>query len=321
MMKLWLTYLLALVLPLYGAVAEDYPAHPIRVIEPLAPASAVDVVVRIIAEHMAKGLGQPLVIENVTGASGMLGMRAGKMAKPDGYTILAVNDSVVTVLPNVLKNAGFDPRTGYVPIVQLVRLHWALVANPSFAAKDVQGLIGVAKASGGSINYASGGAGSPQHMAMELLMRAGGFKLTHVPYKGVSPAFNDVVSGNVPVMFVALPTPLQFRADNKLNILGTGDKERLAVLPDVPSIAEQGLPGFEFIAWGGLIAPAGTPPSVIAKLNSAANAALSDPEIKGRLTSIGVEVTGGSSADLAGIIAKDFLEKAQLIQSAGIGIE
>ncbi|MGI4802333.1 MAG: Bug family tripartite tricarboxylate transporter substrate binding protein [Janthinobacterium lividum] len=309
--------LLALVLagPAWG---DDYPRRPIRILEPLAAGSAVDVVTRIVADRMGRILGGSLFVDNQPGAAGLLGMRAGSRAAPDGYTLLAVNDSVVTVLPNIRSDAGYDPRTAFASIVQLVRIHWALVASPALKAKTLGEFIAAAKAKPGAIDFASGGQGSPQHIAMELLMRAAGIQLQHVPFRGATPALNEVVADHVPIMFTALPTPLPFLADNRLIILGIADNARLPTLPAVPTIAEAGLPGFEFLAWGALLAPAGTPPEIIDKLNKAANAALADPEVQKQLTDLGYEVVGGTPAALKALIEQDYKAKGDLLHAANI---
>ena len=310
----------AAVLLLIGGAsyAQDYPTRTIRVLEPLAAGSAVDVVTRIVAEKMGQVLGQTLYIDNQPGAAGLIGMRTGARATPDGYTILSVNDSVVTVLPNMRSDAGYDPRKSYVPITELVRIHWALVASPSFPATTLEQFIAAAKAKPGSIDFASGGQGSPQQIAMELFQRAAGVKLQHVPFRGATPALNEVVAGHVPVMFTGLPTPLPFMADHRLNILGIADLKRLPSLPDIPTIAESGLPGFEFLAWGALLAPPGTPEPIVAKLNAAALAALADPAIHKRLTDLGFEVVGSTPDELKTLIAQDYDAKAKLLKDANI---
>ena len=303
------------------ARAQDYPRRPIRLLEPLAAGSAVDVVTRIVADRMGRILGGSLFVDNQPGAAGLLGMRAGAHAAPDGYTILAVNDSVVTVLPNMRGDAGYDPRKAFVPIVQMVRIHWALVASPSLGAVTLTQFIAAAKAKPGAIDFASGGQGSPQHIAMELLMRAAGIKLQHVPFRGTTPALNEVVADHIPVMFTALPTPLPFLADHRLTILGVADPKRLPTLPDTPTLAESGLPGFEFTAWGALLAPAGTPPEIVAKLNAAANAALADPEVVKQLGDLGYEVVGGPPATLQALIAQDYQAKGDILRAANIHSE
>ncbi len=301
-----------------AASAETYPSHTIRVLEPLAAASAVDTVTRIVADKMGQILGQSLYVDNQPGAAGLLGMRAGARAAPDGYTVLAVNDSVLTVLPNMRKDAGYDPRKDFVPITLLVKLHWALISNPAFPAKNVQEFIALAKAKPGSIDFGTGGQGSPQHIAMELLMRAADIKLTHVPFRGVTQALTDVVSGHVPVMFIALPGPLPFLESKQLNFLGTADAKRLATLPTIPTIAEQGMPGFEFTAWAALFAPGGTPPAVVATLNKAALQALADPVIRKQLTDLGYDVVGSTPEDLRDILAQDYVSKGDLLRAANI---
>ena len=308
----------ALLLTAGAAHAQDYPSRTIRILEPLAAGSAVDVVTRIVAEKMGQILGQTLYIDNQPGAAGLIGMRTGARATPDGYTILSVNDSVVTVLPNMRSDAGYDPRKNYVPITELVRIHWALVASPNFPATTVEQLIAAAKAKPGSIDFASGGQGSPQQIAMELFQRAAGIKLQHVPFRGATPALNEVVAGHVPVMFTGLPTPLPFMADHRLTILGIADLKRLPSLPDLPTIAESGLPGFEFLAWGALLAPPGTPEPIVAKLNAAAVAALADPAIHKRLTDLGFEVVGSTRDELKTLIAQDYDAKAKLLKEANI---
>ncbi len=315
-MKKWIVALaVGLSLP---ASAQTYPNRQIRVLEPLAAASAVDTITRIVADRMGQSLGQSLYVDNQPGAAGLLGMRTGARAAPDGYTVMAVNDSIVTVLPNMQKNAGYDPRKDFVPITLMARLHWALIANNSFPANNLGELIAAAKAAPGTINFGSGGQGSPQHLAMELLMRAADIKLTHVPYRGVTPAFTDVVSGHIPVMFIALPAPLELYAAHQLKILATGDLKRLATLPDIPTVAESGVPGFEFIAWGALMAPAGTPVPIIDTLNKAAVAALRDPAINKQLTSLGYEVVGSTPDELKTTIAADYDQKAELLRAANI---
>ena len=300
------------------AGAQDFPNRPIKILMPLAAGSAVDVVTRIVAEKMGDILGQRLFIENNPGAAGLIGTRAGARAAGDGYTIVAVNDSVVTVLPNMRKDAGYDPQRDFKPITQMVRIHWALIANPAFPAPTMQAFIALAKAKPGTIDFASGGQGSPQHMAMEILMRAADIKLTHVPFRGTTPALNEVVAGHIPVMFAALPTPLPFLPDNRLRVLGTADPTRLPTLPDIPAIAEAGVPGFVFTAWGALLAPASTPDAIVTRLHDAAVAALNDPAVKARLVDLGYDVVGSSPAELKAFLAQDYQRMGEVIRSANI---
>ena len=310
---------LMLLLGLHGRLAaEEYPNRPIRILMPLAAGSAVDVVTRIVADRMGDILGQRLFIENNPGAGGLIGTRAGTRATGDGYTIVAVNDSVITVLPNLRKDAGYDPRRDFKPITQMVRIHWALIASPSFPATTVQEFIALAKKKPGSIDFASGGQGSPQQMAMEILMKAADIQLTHVPFRGTTPALNEVVAGHVPVMFAALPTPLPFLADHRLHVLGTADAKRLPTLPDIPAIAESGVPGFVFTAWGALLAPASTPDAIVARLHDAAVRALNDPAVHERLVELGYDVVGSSPEELKAFLAEDYARMGEVIRAADI---
>ena len=191
------------------AMAQAWPDHPIRMIVPLAAASAVDVAARLVADRMSEDLGQSIVVENQPGASGIGGMRTGARAPADGYTILGVNDSIMAMLPNMKDDVGYDPVADFAPITQLVTVNFALIANPAFPASNLRELVELARQKPGAIDYGSGGPGSPQHVAMELLMRDTGIKLNHVPYRGVTPAFNDVVGGHIPLMITGLAPVLQ----------------------------------------------------------------------------------------------------------------
>ena len=301
--------------------AQTYPERPIRMLMPLAAGSAVDVVARIVAEKMAERLGQGIVVENQPGAAGLIGMRAGAKAEPDGYTIIAVNDSVMTMLPNLRDDAGYDPLRDFVAITQLVRINWALVAHPSLGVSDLAGLLAKSRASPDAIAFASGGNGSPQHVAMELLMQSAGVRLRHVSYRGVTAALNDVISGHVPLMFAGLPMPNEFVRAGTLKLLGSAGVTRSAVFPDAPTLAEGGLAGFSFYTWGALLAPAGTPPAIVARLNAAAVAALADPAVRGRLEALGYSVVANSPAEFGAALAGDLARMRAIIQAAHIGPE
>ncbi|MCR0985154.1 Bug family tripartite tricarboxylate transporter substrate binding protein [Roseomonas populi] len=304
-----------------GAAAQPaYPDRPIRVIEPLAAGSAVDVVVRIVAEGMGDLLGQRLVIENQTGASGLAGMRAGARAAPDGYTLLAVNDAVVTALPNIHPAAGYDPLKDLVPIGQIVRIRWGLVAHPSAPARDVAGMIAEARARPGGIDFASGGAGSPQHIAMEMLLRAAGVRMNHISYRGATPALLAVTAGEVPYGFFGLPTPNAYVRDGQLRMLATAGPARIDSFPDTPTVAET-LPGFSFFTWGAFLAPAGTPPAVVARLNAALRDTLAVPAVRSRLEGLGYEVVGNTPEAFGAALAQDYARMGEIVRTAGIRME
>lgn len=321
-MRRWLLAIIFAALSAGSAAAQaPFPDRPIRVIEPLAAGSAVDVVVRIVLEKMGDILGQRLVIENQTGASGMIGMRAGARSPADGYTLLATNDAVLTMLPNLNPQAGYDPLRDFAPIGQIVRIRWALVAHPSAPATDIPGMIAAARARPGQIDYASGGAGSPQHVAMEMFLQRAGVRMNHISYRGATPALTAVTAGEVPYGFFGLPTPNQFVRDGQLRVLGTAGPERIAAFPDAPTISEAGVPGYSFYTWGALLAPAGTPPAVVARLSAALRETLAVPAVRERLEGLGYEVVGNAPEDLAGILARDHAAMAELIRTAGIRME
>jgi tripartite-type tricarboxylate transporter receptor subunit TctC len=298
--------------------AQTYPDRPIRLLIPLAAGSAVDVVARIVAEKMGENLGQRIFVENQPGAAGIIGARAGASADADGYTILAVNDSIMAMIPHINSQAGYNPLSDFTPITQLVRVHWALVSHPSFAPKTIEELLELARRNPGKVDFASGGPGSPQHIAMEMFMQQTGVRLNHIPYKGATPALNDVVAGQVPIIFTALPTPLAFLSDKRLNLLGTGASVRLRSLPDGPTVSEAGVKGFEYVTWGGLVAPAKTPPSVIAVLNKAAVGALNDPNVRNRLDALGYEIVGNTPQQFAEVLKIDDARLGALIRAAGL---
>ncbi|MCX7685788.1 MAG: tripartite tricarboxylate transporter substrate binding protein [Acetobacteraceae bacterium] len=303
------------------AAAQSFPDRPIRVLMPLAAGSAVDVMTRVIADRMGELLGQRLVIENQPGGAGLIGARAGARATPDGYTILAVNDSILTMLPNMNPQAGYDPLRDFAPITQMARIRWALIANPAFPATDVAGLIAAARARPGQIDFSSGGPGSPHHVSMEMFLQMAGIRLNHVPYRGATPALTAVVSGEVQVGFTGFPTPNQFIQEGRLRLLAVAGTERERLFPDVPTLSEAGVPGFAFYTWGALIAPANVPPAVLARLSGAAVAALNTPAVRERLESLGYDVVANTPEQFRAALAADFERMGALIRSANIRME
>jgi tripartite-type tricarboxylate transporter receptor subunit TctC len=311
--------LLALAAP--ALAQEAYPNRPIRVIMPLAAGSAVDVMVRIVAERMGETLGQRLVIENQTGASGMIGMRTGARSPADGHTLLAVNDAVLTMLPNMSSSAGYDPLKDFAPIGQVARIRWALAASNNSGIRDVAGLVAAARARPAGLDYASGGVGSPQHVAMEMFLQAAGVRMNHVGYRGATPALNAVAAGEVAAGFFGLPTPVPFAEAGRLRLLATAGPARVATLPDVPTVAESGLAGFSFFTWGAFLAPAGTPASVVARVNAALRESLAVPAIRERLEGLAYEVVGNTPEEFSAVLARDHAAMGALVRSADIRAE
>jgi len=304
-----------------AARAETWPERPIKLMMPLASGSAVDVATRIVGEKMGEILGQRFVVENEPGASGLIGTRAGARAAPDGYTVLVLNDGVLTMLPNMKSDIGYDVFKDFVPVTRLVGIEWVLVANPAFPPHGVADLIALARQKPGMIDYGSGGYGSPQHVAMEMFARAADVRMTHVPYRGPTPAINDLIAGHVSVMFTALSTVTGFIPDGRLRALASTSATRLPQLPDVPTVAEAGLADFHFATWCALMLPARTPPAIVAKLNSAADAALADKSVHDRLVTLGFAVAGGTPDQLTAYLKEEFARTGDVIRAANIHVD
>src|SRR5215831_18266026 len=298
-----------------GSSAVDYPARGITMVMPLAAGSAGDVLGRLVGAKMAVDLGRPIVSENVTGASGAIGIERVLRAAPDGYTLLGTGDNQLIYAPLFNKSARFDPRTDLAPITQLAVLDWALVANPAFPAKTIGELTALAREKPGVINFASGGVGSAQQIAMELLMARSHIKLTHVPYRGVTPALNDVVAGVVPLIFTAVSVAAPYLPDGKLRVLATTGRQRSTLLPDVPTVAESGI---EFTTWMGLLAPRDTPTAIVDRLSRSAATAVKDAALRPQMAAGGFVPVGNSPADFKAVLANDYARIAEVIREASI---
>ncbi|MCC6775175.1 MAG: tripartite tricarboxylate transporter substrate binding protein [Hyphomicrobiales bacterium] len=299
------------------AAAQSYPDRPVKLLIPLAAASAVDVAARLIAERTSERLGQRFYVENQAGAAGLIGMRAGARAAADGYTVIVANDSVLTMLPNMKADAGYDPIKDFTPVIQLVGIPLGLIANPAFAAGSVGDLIALARAKPREINYASGGIGSPQHIAMELLARTANLMLTHVPYRGATAAVSEIVAGHVPVGFTGMSSVMPLLAESRIRLLATSGAARLAQVPRAPAVAET-VPGFEFVPWCALLLPAQAPADIVAQLNAAAAASLREPAVQARLTELGFEVVGGTPERLGDFMRREHARMGDLIRTANI---
>jgi tripartite-type tricarboxylate transporter receptor subunit TctC len=299
------------------AQAQTYPDRPIKILVPLAAGSAVDVVARLVADKMGDQLGQRPFVENQAGGAGVIGMRAGARAAPDGYTVIVPNDSVLTMVPNMKSDAGYDPFTDFMPVTQLVGIPLGLIAHPSFEANTIAELIALAKKTPGGINYSSGGPGSPQHVGMELFVRAAGIQMTHVPHRGATEAVTAIVSGSVPVGITAMSSVMPLLPDKRVKLLGVTTAKRLVQLPDAPAISET-VPGFAFNAWCAFMVPAKTPPEIVAKLNAAAHAALNDPAVQKRLVELGFVATPDSPEQLAAHLKAEYTRTGNLVRDANL---
>jgi tripartite-type tricarboxylate transporter receptor subunit TctC len=305
-----------------GANAQSaYPARPIKMIVPLAAASAVDVAARIVTQKMADSMGQQIVIINLPGASGLIGAEQVAKAEPDGYTIGGFNDSIMTMVPHLQSNMRWDILRDFEPVSLVATVEWGLVASNKASFKTAADLIAAAKAAPGKIDYSSGGLGSPQHLAMAMFATAAGISLTHVPYKGATQAATDIAAGQIPVGFQGLGTVAALVRGGQLRLIGVTTEKRLPQFPDVPTVSESGLPGFFFNSWFTIMAPAGTPKDIIARLNSEAVKAVGNPEVRNKLENLGFAVRGSSAQEL-GVMTREQLAKyARVIKEMGIANE
>jgi len=303
------------------AQAQTYPSRPITMMMPLAAGSSLDLVLRVITQKLSENLGQQVIVDNQPGAAGMIGAERFMRATPDGYTFAAFNDSPLTMIPNLRKKVAYDPVNSFAPVSLLVNNSWVLVAHPSLNARTVADLIAQAKAHPGQLNYSSGGVGSPQHIAMALFESMAGIKLTHVPYKGTTQATVDVMSGQIPMMFSGTNAVLAQIKDGKLRALAVGGTTRSPLLPEVPTVAESGLPGYEFVTWLGIFAPLHTPAPIIARMNAEIAKALAAPDLKEKLIAQAVDIRPSTPEQLGALTKARFEQMGKLIRDAGIVAE
>ena len=304
-----------------GLQAQSYPNRTIVLISPVQAASAGDISTRLIAQKMSENMGQPIAIENLPGAAGMIGLDRINRAKPDGYTIASISDSTLTYVPIIQGRKNFDALEHLDPISTTVTGTWVLVANPSLQLKSVQDLIAYAKANPGKLNYASAGVGGSHHVAMEMFKSATNTKMEHVPYKGATAAIQDVQSGQVQVMFSALGPVLAAIRDNRLTVLGVSSMERSKILPNIPTLTEAGVPDFTFSTWGAILVPKGTPKTIADKLHAELGKALADPVVVEKLNSAGISPQFISPEQLRDLIRSTTSTMSKVIQSANITSE
>jgi tripartite-type tricarboxylate transporter receptor subunit TctC len=297
---------------------QGYPNKPIRMIVPLAAASAVDNAARIVTTKMSANMGQQIVIENMPGAAGQIGADRVAKAPPDGYTLGGFNDSIMTMLPNMGAKLPWDILKDFEPVSLVATIEWGLVANNDSPIRSAADLIAAAKANPGKVDFGSGGNGSPQHIAMALFASSAGITLTHVPYKGASQAALGVAAGEVPVAFQGLATVTGLVRGGKARLIGVTTPAPLAEFPGVPTVASSGLPGFQFNSWFTVMAPAGTPKEIVARLNAEIRKALADPEVRDRLRDQGLTVRGTSPDELAAATREQLARYGRLIREAGI---
>ncbi len=300
------------------AQAQTFPSRSITLVIPFAPGGSTSIVGRGVADKMSELLGEKVVIDNRPGAGGTVGTKAVAKSEPDGYTLVLGYTGTLAIGPSLYKKAGYDPRKDFAPIGLIGNAPNSLVVHPSFPAKTIAELIAYAKANPGKANFGSAGAGTASHITGEYFAASAGVKLVHIPYKGTGPALTDLLGGHIPMAFAPIPASHTNVAAGTLRALGVTSPTRSGLLPDVPTIAESGLPGFDASLYYGLAAPAGTPRPIIDRLNKALRDALASDEVKKQLGNDGTEITPGSPEDYADRIDKDEKKWAQLVKASGV---
>ena len=301
--------------------AQKYPVKTIRLVLPFATGSAVDVLARLYAQKMSEAWGQQVLVDNRTGASGIVGMEFIARAAPDGYTLGMGNVATLAINPSLYAKLPYDVARDFVPILYAAAIRNSLEVHPSLPVHSVKALVALARARPGELNYASGGVGSAQHIPMEMLKAMTGINIVHISYKGLTPAFNDVLAGQVPMMVSGVVTALPHHKTGRLRIIATTGATRTQVTPEIPTIAEAGVPGYEFDSWTGFLAPTGTPPAIVAQVQAEAARISKLPDIRERLTAAGFEVVGGSSEAFETLIRSNHARLGKVIRDARIKAE
>ncbi|MDB5810925.1 MAG: hypothetical protein JWN94_3047 [Betaproteobacteria bacterium] len=312
--------LVLLALPLI-ACAQGYPDKPIRVIVPVPAGGTPDVVARMVAPGLSNLLGQQLVIDNRGGAGGLIGGEMAAKAVPDGYTLFFSSPGALTILPHLQKHVNYDTLRDFAPISLVSVGPFLLITHPSVPAKSVKELLALAKAEPGKLNYASAGNGAANHLAMELFKSMANVNLTHVPYKGAPQAVTDLIGGSVNLMFNSIPPAIQHIKAGRLRMLAVSSAKRSPQLPDVPTVSEAGVPGYESITWFGLLAPAKTPAAIQARLHREIVKVVHTPEMKSQLETQGYDAVGGGPAEFAAFIRAESEKYAKVVKLSGAKVD
>ncbi len=299
------------------AIAQTYPQKPVRLVVPFPAGGAADIVARQAAQGLSAELGKQFIVDNRAGAGGAIGAASVARAAPDGYTLLFSSASALSINPHISK-PPYDALRDFTPIVLVGFAPNVLVTHPSVGAKSVEDLIAIAKARPNELNFASNGVGTLSHLTGELFMQRAGVRMVHVPYKGAAPAVIDTMAGHVTVLFAAYPSVSEQARAGRLRALAVTSAKRMQIAPELPTIAESALPGFESVQWWGVFGPAGLPSDIVQALNAAANTVLKTPEMSKRLAATGVEAAGGTASDLAAYHKADYEKWAEVIRAADI---
>ncbi|HTP96705.1 MAG TPA: tripartite tricarboxylate transporter substrate binding protein [Burkholderiales bacterium] len=311
---------LLLVAPLAAAQAP-YPSKPIRIIAAFAPGSTLDIMARIIGPKLSESMGQPVIVENRSGAGGMIGMEVTAKAAPDGYTLGVGALGPSATNPALYAKTPFDPVKDFTGVTLLATGPVAIVTHPSVPAKTLKELIALAKARPGQLNYGSPGVGTSPHLAGELFQSVTGTKMVHVPYKGNPEALNDLIGGQLTVVFTGVPPVVQFVKAGRIRALAVTGKQRNPSLPDTPTVGEAGYPGAEMVIWYGIVAPGATPKNIVARLNAEIVKAMKLPDVRERFAGLGTDPVTSSPEEFSALIRNEYARWSKLIKAAGIKAE
>ena len=301
-----------------GVAAETYPNKPIRLIVPFPPGGGNDIVGRVCAQRLADQLGQQVIVDNRGGGAGILGAETAARASADGYTLLFGGVASLSINPSLRKNLAYDPLKDFAAVSLVATGANVLATHPSLAVRNVKELIALAKAKPGQLYFASAGVGSSNHLAGELFNTMAGTQLVHVPYKGSGPAMTELLAGQVGISFAAISAVLPFVKESRLRGLAVTTAKRTAIMPELPTVSESGLAGFEVVNWYAVVAPAATSPAIIQRLNAELLKVVATPEVKKRFLEIGVDAAGSTPADLTAYNRSELAKWAKVIKSAGV---
>jgi tripartite-type tricarboxylate transporter receptor subunit TctC len=304
-----------------GIQAQAYPAKQIRILVGFAPGGSTDIVARLIAQEMTKGIGQQVVVDNRPGAGSVIAAELTAKAPPDGHTLLACTTGLFAILPFISSKLPYDPEKDLVPVTQTGSLPYIIVLHPSLPARNVKEFIALAKARPGQINYASSGIGTASHLSGEYFASAAKISMTHVPYKGTGNAMADLLTGQVVLLFDQPVSSMPQVRAGKLRVLGITSAQRFSTMPEIATVAEQGLPGFETVSWSGICAPGGTPRPVINRVQAEVSRVLKLPEIRDRLLRDGIEPVGGTPEDFQAHIRREMEKWGRVVREAKVAVQ
>jgi tripartite-type tricarboxylate transporter receptor subunit TctC len=303
------------------ALAEGYPARPVTVIVPFAAGQSGDVLARVLGEALTRLWGRSLIVDNRGGGGGTLGSKAAANAPADGYTLLLGSSGPLAIAPHLYKNAGYDPQKDFTPIMNVAGVAQVLVVNAASKYQTLADLVAAAKAAPGKLSYGSGGAGSTQHLTMEMFKQRAGIEMQHIPYKGSGPAYNDLFGGQLDALFDSQPGVVPFAQSGKARLLAVSTPQRSPALPGVPTVAESGYAGFDVLGWLGIVAPRGLDPAVRDKLNADLKKVLATEAVQSQLLRMGMLPVGSSAAEFGSYITSELAKWGGVIKSAKITVE